>query len=158
MLFKSERIIVIGLLVAVLTGCANYANIKPEAGIALPETKKAEEVVDLHSEESSDVKTGKNVVTLFIYYDRDEEYILEDEQAQIISNLFYNHEMELCDTPIANVETLAFQIGEDTLSTSMGDLRTLDGTINGEAVIVELSDDEYEAVYQIVSQYAQGVP
>lgn len=88
----------------------------------------------------------------------DYEFTLEDEQAKTIFNLFYNHEMQINDSPAESVETLAFQICEDRLGTSMGGLRTLSGRINGKLVTVELSDQEYETVYQIISQYAPDVP
>ena len=66
--------------------------------------------------------------------------------------------MQIIDSPLLSIATLTFQIGEDFLNTSMSDLGTLSGIINDEQVIIELSDWECEFVYQIVSQYAQGVP
>lgn len=153
---KRHNLFAAVLAVLLLWGCAA----KPDEPIQEEPARSSAEVQEEIEKESApaEVEEDKNVVTLFVYDGRDEEYILENEQAETISNLFYNHEMELYDTPIENVKTLEFQIGEDTLSTSMGDLKTLNGTINGETVIVDLSDDEYEAVYQIASQYAQGVP
>ncbi len=143
-----------------------------EGEIILPETGEAEESANRQGEEASDscdtsTDAGKNAVTLLVYggWDdeadvkkEDHEFTLEDEQAQTITSLFYNHEMQINDSPAASVETLAFQIGEDRLGTSMGGLRTLSGRINGKLVTVELSDHEYESVYQIISQYAQDVP
>ena len=35
--------------------------------------------------------------------------------------------MQIHDSPVSNIETLAFQIGEDRLGTSMDGLRTLSG-------------------------------
>lgn len=171
MLTKSAIIAIWSLLI-ILTGCVNHLQAELEGGITLPETGEAEESVDCQGEDASgtyDTNTdaGKNTVILLVYggwddeadvKNEDNEFTIEDEQAQTITSLFYNHEVQINDSPTASVETLAFQIGEDRLGTSMGGLRTLSGRINGKLVTVELSDREYESVYQIVSQYAQGVP
>lgn len=101
---------------------------------------------------------AQNTVILSVYSDKNETYVLKGEQAQAISNLFYDHEMQIIDSPLESIATLQFRIGEDLLCTSMGDLGTLDGRINGNLVVLELSGEEYEAVYQIVSPYAEGIP
>lgn len=155
-------IIAIGLLFAILTGCASHAEVERGGEITRPEPRETEEPADRCGEEA-----GKNVVTLLVFgswndetdaKNEDDEYILEDEQAQTIAGLFYNHEMQINDSPTSSAASLAFQIGEDYLNTSMSSLETLSGRIDGELVTIELSEQEYEAVYQIASQYAQGAP
>lgn len=109
----------------------------------------------------------ENVVTLLIYggwdYEKDVknqdiEIALEDEWAQTIFDIFYNHEMQIIDSPPLSAATFAFKIGEDFLETSMGALKSLTGRINGKLVLVKLSDSEYDAVYQIISPFAQDIP
>lgn len=109
----------------------------------------------------------ENVVTLLIYSgwdyekdvkDQDIEFALEDERAQTIFDIFYNHEMQIIDSPPLSAATFAFKIGEDFLETSMGALKSLTGRINGKLVLVKLSDSEYDAVYQIISPFAQDIP
>jgi len=88
----------------------------------------------------------------------DETYKLEGEQAEFITALFYEHEKEAVDSPSASIATLTFQIGEDFLNTSMGELRTLDASIGGKGYVIELSESEYAAMLDIVSPRAEGVP
>jgi len=88
----------------------------------------------------------------------DETYTLEGKQAEFITALFYEHEKEAVDSPSESIATLTFQIGEDFLNTSMGELRTLDASIGGEAFVIELSEQEYAAMLDIVSPRAEGVP
>ena len=150
-------IITLGLLFAIFTGCTSYVETVPESGIARPKPKETEE-----PDNRCDEKEDKRVVTLLVFggWDdevdekkADNEYILEDEKAKMIAALFYNHEMQINDSPVSSAATLAFRIGEDYLNTSMEDLGTLSGRINGKLVTIELSDHEYESVYQIVSRY-----
>lgn len=164
MLFKGT-IIVSGLLFTILTSCGSHTEAESKGGIELSERKQVVESTNHHSDEDSELhntdtvsEADKNAVTLLVCSDKYDEYFLEDEQAQTIVDLFYNHEMQIIDSPLLSIATLTFQIGEDFLNTSMSDLGTLSGIINDEQVTIELSDWECEAVYQIVSQYAQGVP
>ena len=164
MLFKGT-IIVSGLLFTILTSCGNHTEAESKGGIELSERKQVVESTNHHSDEDSELydtdtvsEADKNAVTLLVHSDKYDEYFLEDEQAQTIVDLFYNHEMQIIDSPLLSIATLTFQIGEDFLNTSMSDLGTLSGIINDEQVIIELSDWECEFVYQIVLQYSQGVP
>ncbi len=82
------------------------------------------------------------------------EYTLSPEDSEFITGLFYDHEKEVIDSPIASVATLGFRIGEDHLNSSMGGLNTFDGSIGGESVVMDLSESERETVRQIILTYA----
>ncbi len=85
--------------------------------------------------------------------DEDIEYTLTVEDAEVIRDLFYNHEIIVLEDSLMYAHSLRFEIGEDYLRTCVSSIDTLDGMINGELVLVELNDDECETIRQIVLKY-----
>ena len=85
----------------------------------------------------------------------DRVFPLDSQQAEFITELFYNHESEILEGPISLATTVQFKIGEDYLATSHGANGTLDGTVNGELVMLELEQDEWDTVCQIVSHFLE---
>ena len=92
------------------------------------------------------IETGRRL-------NEDFEYTLSDEDAEVIRDLFYNHEIIVLEDSLMYAHSLRFQIGEDYLRTCVSSIDTLDGMINGELVLVELYDDECETIRQIVLKY-----
>lgn len=104
---------------------------------------------------------GQEAVVLIVHGEGTQEgstYVLPQEQAQVIADLFCHHPRESLDSPVGSVGSVQFQIGQEMLSTSLDALDTLSGRVQGELVLIHLSEREYETVYQIVSQYAQDIP
>ena len=83
----------------------------------------------------------------------DFEYTLSDEDAEVIRELFYSHEITVLDDILLYAHSLRFQIGEDFLGTCVSSIDTLDGLINGKWALVNLNDDECETIRQIVLKY-----
>lgn len=167
------QFIVMGTLLVMLAGCVGQTETMFDDRSSLPENSKTEEFVDQTNEEASEynntdatAETDADIVTLHIFgawndsekRNEVDEYVLEDEHAEVILDMFYNHEMQILDSPVESIATLQFGIGEDYLTTSMDALWSLSGRINGELVGIELNDSEYETVRWIVSQYVQDTP
>lgn len=135
-------------------------SISPESG----ETDEASAQSGARPAETEEPSNQSDAVILEIYgrWNEEEdiwdstksEYILSPEDSEFITGLFYDHEKEVIDSPIASVATLGFRTGEDHLSSSMGGLNTFDGTIGGESVVMGLSESERETVRQIILTYA----
>ena len=83
----------------------------------------------------------------------DFEYTLSDEDAEVIRDLFYSHEIIVLDSPSMSAHSFHFQIGADHLGTCISSIDPLEGVINCELVMVRLSDDECETIRQIVLKY-----
>lgn len=155
-------VLLAGGLLAVWSGCAR-------GGVSsLLENESGEQLVSTdtsgYGEKQSTQQTNhssepfEEEVMLILHDEGDTQtHMLPQEQAQVITDLFYNHPKKIIDTPVESVGTVQFQIGQDTLSTSMGTLETLSGNVQGELVLIHLSEREYEQVHQIVSQYAQDI-
>ena len=140
-----------------LSGCTA----DPDTGT--PPTEGQSESSNPNHTEASD--ESKDTVMFIVYSWDDEknmwenaEYSLSEEQSAFVRGLFYNHEKEILDSPVDSVGLVEFRIGEDHLSTSMEGADLLDGVIDGEQVLVELSESEAEMMYRIISAYATDIP
>lgn len=153
-----------------ISGCSNLHTPSLEVNSSSSTNDTASNTLDIEGNDTAsntlDIE-GNDAIILVEYHnwiDNDtqqnefSEYTLSDDEADTIVNLFYNHEIMTVDSPIASVATLCFQCGEDYLTTSLDSLNILSGRINGELVVVFLSESEYKEVHQIVSQYVQGNP
>ncbi len=173
---KTMTALTLALLLALnpaLPGCQNReaAGAAPEQPAAVDPAPEQPAAVDPAPEQPAAVdpapeqpaaEADSATVTLTVHPgwegSTDETYKLEGEQAEFITSLFYEHEKEAVDSPSASIATLTFQIGEDFLTTSMGELRTLDASIGGEGFVIELNEQEYAQMLDIVSDRAGGVP
>ncbi len=82
---------------------------------------------------------------------------MSGDQAAFISGLFYDHEKIIIDSPLANIASIEFRIGNDVLFTSVGGLSTLDGGINKQYVQVELNDMERQQLREILESYVDDL-
>ncbi len=145
-------------LFAILSGCKNDA----------AETQHPESIGETTESEEKQTETARNDDVILRVYgtwndeenirNQDSEYILSGEDAEMITGLFRSHEKKVLDSPMSNIATLQFEIGEDYLCTSVAAIEVLSGRIGGELVAVPLNEDECEAVHRIIDQFAQDVP
>ena len=128
----------------------------------LPTTEPSTTEAELDSSEPDTTQTPDDGVILVVNHDwieagrrlnEDFEYTLSDEDAEVIRDLFYNHEIIVLEDSLMYAHSLRFEIGEDYLRTCVSSIDTLDGMINGELVLVNLNDDECETIRQIVLKY-----
>ena len=83
----------------------------------------------------------------------DFEYTLSDEDAEVIRDLFYSNEKNVFDSPLTNIVTFTFQISNDHLGAYWESFDCFSGVIDGEFVMVELTENECEMIRQIVARY-----
>ena len=128
----------------------------------LPTTEPSTTEAELDSSESDTTQAPDDGVILNVdggwneaerRLNEDFEYTLSDEDAEVIRDLFYGHEIIVLDSPLMSAHSFYFQIGADHLGTCISSIDTLDGVINRELVMVRLSDDECEIIRQIVLKY-----
>ncbi len=163
-------ILLVGGLLAVLTGCARNAtpsnNQEPtivsgseKANVSDSNTLKLEDKDAQTSNSSEPTEAVNNDVVLFVYGNEnanEREFILSGEDAQLITDLFYVHEKEIHSSPCDSLYDFEFQIGADNLGTTQS-LGILDGRVGGEFVTMRLSEDESEALRSLISQYVQDI-
>ena len=61
----------------------------------------------------------------------------------------------MLDSPLESVATLQFRINDDYLYSSMDTLSVLSGRIQGELVLISLTENECEMIRQIITQLVQ---
>jgi hypothetical protein len=86
----------------------------------------------------------------------DTEYILSSEDAEFITDLFYNHEYEVLDSPTQSIATITLNIGDDYLSTSLSSNHP-SGIVGGELILVRLTDSEVSKVDELILSYAPDI-
>ena len=181
-MFKLRRtlsIILIGGLLVMLTGCISDKTEMSNSNPTLPrniefadlsgstmqtENKESTSTITSDCDESETIKDSNHSAVLILYggWDNtldvkyeDEEYVLSAENTEKIADLFYNHEKQVLDSPLESVATLQFRMNDDYLYSSMDTLSVLSGRIQGELVLISLTENECEMIRQIITQIVQ---
>ena len=160
--------LVMAFFAGLLIGCAGQSSLQG-AGAAndtqAPDPKGAEaESADSQTNEtlSEAAQTTENpdnvAVVLKVYSDTDEgnsgtEYQLSAEEADFVEELFCSSEMKLIESPLESIGSIELRIGEEVLSTSMGNLPVLDGVVGNHYVMVELSDSECQKLKALITSH-----
>ncbi|MBO4211038.1 MAG: hypothetical protein J5878_00080 [Oscillospiraceae bacterium] len=163
--------LVMAFFAGLLIGCAGQSSLQG-AGAAndtqAPDPKGAEaESADSQTNEtlSEAAQTTENpdnvAVVLKVYSEAsatDEgnpgtEYQLSAEEADFVEELFCSSEMKLIESPLLSIGSIELRIGEEVLSTSMGNLPVLDGVVGNHYVMVELSDSECQKLKALITSH-----
>lgn len=151
-------LVLMGALVLLFAGCS-------EAHTSESVNSVSEDV--FHRDEQNFDTTQRETVTLLLYDGWQESeteesgnnaYTLTEEDSNTVIDLFYNHKKETVDTPLDSISTVEFRIGNDYLTTSLGDIATLSGRIDGSLVVFSLNENERNLLQQLVCKYAREIP
>ncbi len=167
MMFVRYLVLLLLMLLMLLSGCATTTITETDAAPSLSECSGGSSVStgsvsdSDNCMDSSDVDRASEIV-LFVsdiefdhetYSNEYVEYSLSQHEAETMIGIFNSDHKQSLNSPLLSVATLRFQFGKDYLTTSFHFLGTLSGMVNGELVMIELTKDEYEDVYHIVSRY-----
>jgi len=131
-------ILITGVLLVTLIGCTNQ---KMETCFSAPLTSPVEENTagELPQTPDGEILPGEDdhhsqevILRICDRNETESEYILTEEHGQNIIELFYNHEIEILDSPLKSDTPIVFNIGNDHFGTSiesLGLFGVLDGII-----------------------------
>jgi len=137
---------VVLVMMALLVGCAKQPQEIPESEPPTPTTNDDSEVPN--NERNDEV-----TLTVYDCEKAVNKYNLSAEHSEIITELFYGHEIEKLKSPYSNAVTCIFEVNGDHFSTALVSIDLITGTIAGELFAMELDESEQEVVYQIISEY-----
>ena len=143
------------LFALLLTGCAARSgeDEKPDEG--MDTIAESGEAAENPAEQDLEAQEQDTTVMLFILEKPRGEYELEQAEALLIRDLFYNdeiYEKQVLSTPVDNKPSMKFRIGDDYLETYPGE-RDLVGRIRGERVLVRIGKEETEYISALFDKY-----
>jgi hypothetical protein len=142
----------------------NVGVIEKDGWVITPVTSDAEReafFLKAELERLEDEMGAQETITFTVYNDpdpqfRNEEpvtYQLTEQQASVLRKIFREHEHQVIEWPTQSIASLEFRYGEDFLLTSLDALGTLNGQIDGQLVLVKLTEEEEQELFQVISEY-----